>query len=283
MIENSVAGLEMLAGEVYVTVNHQRHHQYALERYRVDPGGRRHVAVELGWCVIREGRHSGENALEVRLDGRRIGELTFLMSQRYAPVVQRLVESGARPGCEAVVQRTTQGLAVMLRLPQSVEETEVPATQVARPARRLRLGWLAAGAVGVLGVAAALAFALTPRSADTASGDTRTAGRAPVSSGAAVEQAPASTTAPRPSTTEPTTTVTTTTTVPAPATVAPPAPRSTPAATCDPNYRGACVPVAKDVDCTGMGNGPAFVTGPVQVVGTDVYRLDPNKDGVGCG
>lgn len=283
MIENSVAGLEMLAGEVYVTVNHQRHHQYALERYRVDPGGRRHVAVELGWCVIREGRHSGENALEVRLDGRRIGELTFLMSQRYVPVVQRLVESGARPGCEAVVQRTTQGLAVMLRLPQSVEETEAPATQVARPARRLRLGWLAAGAVGVLGVAAALAFALTPRSADTASGDTRTAGRAPVSSGAAVEQAPASTTAPRPSTTEPTTTVTTTTTVPEPATVAPPAPRSTPAATCDPNYRGACVPVAKDVDCTGMGNGPAFVTGPVQVVGTDVYRLDPNKDGVGCG
>jgi hypothetical protein len=283
MIENSVAGLEMLAGEVYVTVNHQRHHQYALERYRVEPGGRRHVAVELGWCVIREGRHSGENALEVRLDGRRIGELTFLMSQRYAPVVQRLVESGARPGCAAVVQRTTQGLAVMLRLPQSVEETEAPATEVARPARRLRLGWLAAGAVGVIGVAAALAFALTPRSADTASGDTRVAGRAPVSSGSAVEQAPASTTAPRPSTTEPTTNVTTTTTVPEPATVAPPAPRSTPAATCDPNYRGACVPVAKDVDCTGMGNGPAFVTGPVQVVGTDVYRLDPNKDGVGCG
>jgi hypothetical protein len=40
--------------------------------------------------------------------------------------------------------------------------------------------------------------------------------------------------------------------------------------------------VAKDVDCAGMGNGPAFVTGPVQVVGQDVYRLDPNKDGVGC-
>ena len=32
---------------------------------------------------------------------------------------------------------------------------------------------------------------------------------------------------------------------------------------CDPNYTGACVPIASDVDCAGgSGNGPAYVEGP---------------------
>ena len=52
---------------------------------------------------------------------------------------------------------------------------------------------------------------------------------------------------------------------------------------CDPNYSGACVPIASDVDCAGgSGNGPAYVQGPVQVVGTDIYGLDRNGDGIGC-
>jgi uncharacterized protein YraI len=52
---------------------------------------------------------------------------------------------------------------------------------------------------------------------------------------------------------------------------------------CHPSYSGACVPIASDVDCAGgSGNGPAFVRGPVRVIGRDVYRLDRDKDGVGC-
>ncbi|WP_327785607.1 hypothetical protein [Arthrobacter sp. 18067] len=51
---------------------------------------------------------------------------------------------------------------------------------------------------------------------------------------------------------------------------------------CDPNYSG-CVPVASDVDCAGgSGNGPAYVRGPVTVIGSDIYGLDSDKDGVGC-
>jgi hypothetical protein len=51
---------------------------------------------------------------------------------------------------------------------------------------------------------------------------------------------------------------------------------------CNPNY-DPCVPIASDVDCAGgRGNGPAYVSGPVQVVGTDVYGLDRDRDGVGC-
>jgi hypothetical protein len=32
----------------------------------------------------------------------------------------------------------------------------------------------------------------------------------------------------------------------------------------------------------GGGNGPAYVRGPVYVVGTDIYGLDADHDGIGC-
>ncbi|WP_043724625.1 G5 domain-containing protein [Micromonospora maris] len=52
---------------------------------------------------------------------------------------------------------------------------------------------------------------------------------------------------------------------------------------CDPNYAGACVPIASDVDCAGgSGNGPAYVEGPVRVIGDDIYDLDRDGDGIGC-
>ena len=51
---------------------------------------------------------------------------------------------------------------------------------------------------------------------------------------------------------------------------------------CDPNYSG-CVPIASDVDCAGgKGNGPAYVKGPVKVIGKDIYGLDKDRDGLGC-
>lgn len=67
---------------------------------------------------------------------------------------------------------------------------------------------------------------------------------------------------------------------PPPAAAAPPPP---PAQQCDPNYEGACVPIASDVDCEGgSGDGPAYVRGPVRVVGQDIYGLDRDGDGIGC-
>jgi hypothetical protein len=80
------------------------------------------------------------------------------------------------------------------------------------------------------------------------------------------------------------------TTTPEPVPPEPPATKPTRTATapapagsrCDANYSG-CVPVAKDVDCEGgSGDGPAYVRGPVNVLGKDVYGLDSDKDGVGC-
>ena len=70
---------------------------------------------------------------------------------------------------------------------------------------------------------------------------------------------------------------------PVPAPVAAPAPAPAAPAGCDPNYSGQCVPIASDVDCAGGGgNGPAYTTGPVRVIGTDIYKLDRDGDGVAC-
>lgn len=55
-----------------------------------------------------------------------------------------------------------------------------------------------------------------------------------------------------------------------------------PSTNCDPNYSG-CVPIASDVDCAGgSGNGPAYVSGPITVIGSDIYGLDRDGDGIAC-
>ncbi|HEV2858130.1 MAG TPA: hypothetical protein VGW80_06995 [Solirubrobacterales bacterium] len=50
-------------------------------------------------------------------------------------------------------------------------------------------------------------------------------------------------------------------------------------AACDYNP---CLPPASDYDCSnGSGDGPAY-TGTVEVIGTDIYGLDDDGDGIGC-
>jgi len=103
-------------------------------------------------------------------------------------------------------------------------------------------------------------------------------------------QAPATTLPP--TTFADTTTLDPTTTIPSPTTAPTTAPLPPPVTVafvpplpeCDPNYEGDCVPIASDVDCAGgSGNGPAYVRGPVYVVGSDIYDLDGNdNDGIGC-
>jgi hypothetical protein len=77
---NSPDGLVLLAGERTVTVTREEHHQDVL----AGRGGR--VAVELRRCTIGAGKYAGQPGVEVALDGRRVGELTRLMSERYLDV-----------------------------------------------------------------------------------------------------------------------------------------------------------------------------------------------------
>jgi hypothetical protein len=104
-----------------------------------------------------------------------------------------------------------------------------------------------------------------------------------------------STTTTSTTTTSTTSTTTTTTTAPPPptappTTAAPPPPPpptappavAAPSGRCHPSYSG-CVPFASDVDCAGgSGNGPAYVAGPISVIGPDEYGLDSDNNGVAC-
>jgi hypothetical protein len=86
-----------------------------------------------------------------------------------------------------------------------------------------------------------------------------------------------------PPTTPPPTRASTTAAAPHTTTKSTTKPAPKPTAQCDPNYAWACVPIASDVDCAGgSGNGPAYVQGPVKVIGTDIYDLDRDGDGIGC-
>jgi hypothetical protein len=323
----------LLAAERTVTVTREEHHQDVL-------AGRSGPAVaELRPCRITAGRYAGQDGLEVALDGRRVGELTRLMAQRYRPMVDDVQARGCRAGCEALLRDDTRGVQVELRLPAVTDDrvSEPPTDRLAVPphlgappptavvpgqrrrppvttvpvanppvTRRRRsrrvLGLVTGAVVGVLVLASALGNgardevpvggSATPPSAVAAPAVIDT-GPATTSAAAAVEPVNEpevaatrrSTAQARPPATSKPATNKSTTSKPAPRTVqAAPKPAPEPKSSgCDPNYDG-CVPIARDVDCEGgSGDGPAYVKGPVRVIGTDIYGLDRGGEpGVGC-
>lgn len=342
-------GLLLLAAERAVTVTREEHHQDVL----LGRTGR--AVVELRPCLIASGKHADQDGLEVVLDGRRVGELTRLMAQRYRPLVDHLTAGGCRAGCEAFFQEDARGTQVELRLP--AVPTTVPAglpgarhpapAPMARPRRpdpftpgpttvaahvvprrrppapataiphaipqppRLipptpgrgrtrRMPWVVGAAIGVLLLASALGNAT--RVDQPAAGSplsTAAAAEVPATSSPALPPAPV--TGPTPADDEPVAAPAPTSTARArppaaakpvtraPAATSKAAPRSVQAVPvpeppgCDPNYSG-CVPIARDVDCAGgSGDGPAYVKGPVRVIGEDIYGLDRGGEpGVGC-
>ncbi len=303
-MERSVTGLVMVAAEVMVTVIREEQHQAALARYAPPPGRNRLVAAELVWCVIPSGRYRGLPTLEVRLDGDRVGELTFPMSQRYGPMVSYLHGHGSRAGCEAVIAHGVGGLRLTARLPR--DPTAMTAVPGVAPAKNTFTkhpkAWIGAGStVAVLFLAAIASGNDEPAVSTSSSGrPTSTIAAAPTTTAAALPPPTvAETTTPPtvadettdvPPTTAEDTTLPPTTDVAAPPLLEPteePAPQpfeaeAAPIGECDPNY-GGCVPIASDVDCAGgSGNGPAYVDGPIAVIGADIYDLDRDSDGIAC-
>lgn len=301
MVENSTAGLVMVDGDAAVTVTREEQHQNVLAHYAPVPGRERRVAVELTWCVVGTGKYKGQHAIEVRLDGRRVGELTYLMSQRYAPLLARVSAHNARAGCEAVIEEDARGLQLVLHLPRDPEAAQlIPSAGPAAAVRtavvpapvstftKHRTAWL----VGAIAVALIFVASLVNSGNDN-----------PEVSSLPVDQTtttsydpPVRTTTPTPTTTPPPPPTTTTvapppsapvTQQPAPPPVTqqpapPPVTQQPPRQQCDPNYSG-CVPIASDVDCAGgSGNGPAYVEGPINVIGSDIYGLDSDHDGIAC-
>lgn len=102
----------------------------------------------------------------------------------------------------------------------------------------------------------------------------------------ATAAAPSTTTTapPPPPPPPPTTAVTAPPPPPPAAAVTAPAAPAAPAKSgdCHPSY-DPCLPITGDVDCGGgSGNGPAYTSGSVRVIGPDEYDLDRDGDGIGC-
>jgi hypothetical protein len=347
--------LVLLAAERAVTVTREEHHQDVLS------GRAGRAVVELRPCTIASGKHAGQDGLEVVLDGRRVGELTRLMAQRYRPMVDHLTAGGYRAGCEAFLQDDPRGTQVELRLPAGPTTAALPPAATAtvrhrRPVpvapapttvaphvvprhrpqastaavphatpqhpyppippasgrrRSRRMLGVAGAAIGILLLASAIGNAarddqpatLSPLPTAAAATSSPALPATPVTSSPPADEsaeapvvAPAGRSTPqaRPpaaATSKPVTRAPATTSKPAPRTVqAAPKPAPKPAVEpdtdpsgCDPNYSG-CVPIARDVDCAGgSGDGPAYVKGPVRVIGKDIYGLDKGGEpGVGC-
>lgn len=135
-MENSAHGLTLLDPDHRVVVTGEEHYQHVLSAYapRAD-GQARRVAVELGFTPGSQ----AQTAVEIRLDGQRVGELTQLMTRRYGPLVDGLLRRGQRPGAVALIVRGRRGWIEMeLRLPevQADSTAPLPIPPIPRPPHR---------------------------------------------------------------------------------------------------------------------------------------------------
>lgn len=69
----------------------------------------------------------------MQLDGRRVGELTALVSQRYGGHVDAVLRRGGRPGAVGLVVDGRRGVEVELRLPEASSDETVDTTSPLPP------------------------------------------------------------------------------------------------------------------------------------------------------
>lgn len=287
MTENSPAGLTLLAPDRTVAGTRGEHHQSSLRPYApLDDGLPRKFVVELAFSPVETPHHQGRRGVEIRLDGGTVGELSALMSAHYGPLVEDVLLLGGRPACIAEVANGNRGVELELRLPEVPVGAVVPPESAellpaditpAPPGPARRTPYLVGAGVAALLIVVGVGVGQ------------RETGTVPAADGGPLVEATTTTTAaPVPTSTVPAATAHPTSVVPparpAPRPAAGPVPEAEPEPSdyCDPNY-GDCVPAADDVDCEDEdGDGPAYVAGPVEIIGTDVYDLDPDDDGIGC-
>ncbi|WP_424189571.1 hypothetical protein ACOBQX_13250 [Actinokineospora sp. G85] len=119
MVAYATSSRVQLWDERTCSVTREEEHQDTLAAHAPVAGQRsRDVLATLDFCAITSGRYQGERAIEVRIDGRRVGQLTYAMSLRYERPVRELLATGVEVTCCAVTRRTHDGVRVELKLPQ---------------------------------------------------------------------------------------------------------------------------------------------------------------------
>lgn len=119
LLENLVGEVDLLEPERHVTVTREEGHQETLARHHSTTRPLTRVVAELASSSVSRGKHKGAYAVEVRLDGERVGELTATMSTRYKHLVVATKENANRATCEAVITHGERGLQIDLRLPNT--------------------------------------------------------------------------------------------------------------------------------------------------------------------
>lgn len=134
--QHSTVDLSLLAPEREVAVVEAEHHQVVLAGYAPAPGEPpRRLVAELVRAPVTAAGWAGRPGVEVRIDGGRVGELTYRTAQDYLPMLEVLMTRGERVGCRALVKHGRHGLIeVELRVPP-VRLAPVAASPVERPSR----------------------------------------------------------------------------------------------------------------------------------------------------
>lgn len=106
----------VLAADREVVVTREEDHQDVLARHHRPGAAPTPVTVELWSSSVTGGKYRGDYAVEVRLDGLRVGELTAAMSARY----RHLVDVVGPVRCRGAVTHGRRGHQVDLKLPDVV-------------------------------------------------------------------------------------------------------------------------------------------------------------------
>jgi hypothetical protein len=120
---NSADGLELLAAERQVTVTGEEGHQDVLAELAARGRGAERLPVfaSLHRCTVGKGKYAGQDGIEVRINGSRVGELTKLQADRYLPTVASAEEQDRPAGCEASLTWGDKGWQVELQLPRPAD------------------------------------------------------------------------------------------------------------------------------------------------------------------
>ena len=108
-----------LSPEWSTTVTGEEDHQDVLrELAPAGTGPERWETATLGFCTIAKGKYAGQQAIEVRLGGRRVGQLTRAMSERYEKLVRDALDAGKTPIClVSLLSTRDKGVQVQLMMP----------------------------------------------------------------------------------------------------------------------------------------------------------------------
>lgn len=117
-LANDIGDVVMLEASRNVTVTGEGEHQEPLRRYAPADGTPFvRVFATMRFCTIVSGKYAGERAVEVCVDGHRVGQLTRRMSERYERPVEIASQRAQAVACEGLVVRSEKGLELELRLP----------------------------------------------------------------------------------------------------------------------------------------------------------------------